>query len=205
MRRGLWAQSLPKPVEASLVTSHTIAVCVVLILVPMVFLGCRQPASAPIHFPITTGFHDALPERGTRIAVEGANPLAVDHVMRWLRDHGYEAVSANPMDPMTSDLLVTVTTTMEPAIRGGVTPEVNVQGVDTRTGTIRLLGRAYMPIASVSDALIPDLVCQAMATAWGYRLTGQLEIPSALMCRVGGIKRGGTNSLQVSSIVDSHR
>ncbi len=205
MRRGLWVQFLPNPVEAPLVTSHTVAACVVFSLVPMLFLGCRHPASAPIHFPITTGFHDALPERGTRIAVEGTNPLAVDHVMRWLRDHGYEAVSANPMDPMTSKVLVTVITTMESAIRGGVTPEVHIQGVDTRTGTIRLLGRAYMPIASGADALIPDLVCHAMATAWGYRLTGQLEIPSALMCRVGGVERGETNNLQLSFIVDSHR
>jgi len=188
-----------------MMTFHTIAACVVFIMVPMVFFGCRQPTSAPIHFPITTGFHDTLPEGGTRIAVDGTNPLAVDQVMRWLRDHGYEAVPANPMDPMTSHLLVTVTMTMEPAIRGGVTPEVNIQGVDRQTGTIRLRGRAYMPIASAADGLLPDLVCQAMATAWGYRLPGQLEIPSALMCRVGSVKRGGTNSMQLSSIVGSHR
>ena len=179
----------------------------VFILVPLVFLGCREPAPVPIpiHFPITTGFYNTVPERGMRIAVAGTNPLAVDHVMRWLRGHGYEAVPANPMDPMTANLLVTVTTTMEPAILGGETPEVSIQVVDSRTGAIRLRGGAYMPIASVADALIPDLVCQAMATAWGYRPPGQLEIPSVMMCRVGTVNRGGMNSLQSSSLVDSHR
>lgn len=177
-------------------SAYTLAACVAFILVPLVFPGCRPSAPAPVHFPITRGFHDALPERGTRIAVEGTNPLAVDHVMRWLRDHGYEAVPANPTDPMTSSFLVTVTTTMESAIREGVTPDVNIQGVETGTGTIRLRGRAYMPIDSAADVLIPDLVCQAMATAWGYRLPGQLEIPSALMCRVGTVTRGGTNGVQ---------
>jgi hypothetical protein len=191
--------------EALPVTSRAIVACFVFILVPLVFLGCRQPAPVPIHFPITSGFHDILPERGTRIAVAGNSPLAVDHVMRWLRDHGYEAVPANPMDPTRANLLVKVTTTMEPAIRGGETPEVNIQVVDSRTGVIQLRGRAYMPIASVADAVIPDLVCQAMATAWGYRPPGQLEIPSVMMCRVGTAKRGGTNSLQLSSLVDSHR
>ena len=181
--------------EALLMIPHAIAACRVFILVPLVFFGCRQQASVPVHFPITTGFHDALPEPGTRIAVAGTGPLAVDHVMRWLRDHGYEAVPANPMDSTTANLLVTVTTTMEPAIRGGETPDVNIQLVDSRTGAIKLRGRAYMPIASVADALIPDLICQAMATAWGYRPPGQLEIPSAMMCRVGTVKRGVTNSL----------
>jgi hypothetical protein len=191
--------------EALLVNSHVIAACVLFVLVPLGFLGCRQPAPIPVHFPITTGFHNALPERGMRIAVTGTNPLALDHVMRWLRDHGYEAVPANPMDPMRANLLVTVTTTMEPAIRGGETPEVNIQVVDSRTGVIRLRGRAYMPIASVADAVIPDLVCQAMATAWGYRPPGQLEIPSVMMCRVGTVKRGGTNSLQLSSLAVAPR
>jgi hypothetical protein len=110
------------PRVASLVNSHTLATCFVFILMPLIFFGCRQPAMTPVHFPITTGFHDALPERGTRIAVEGTNPLAVNHVMQWLQDHGYKAVPPNPMEPMTSNLLVTVTTTMEPAIRGGMTP-----------------------------------------------------------------------------------
>jgi hypothetical protein len=196
---------LQKSGEALLVTSQAIAVCVVFIVVPLVFLSCRQPAPVPVHFPITTGFHDALPERGTRIAVAGTSPLAVDHVMRWLRDHGYEAVPANPVDPMTAHLLVTVTMTMEPAILGGETPEVHIQAVDTGTGAIRVRGGAYMPIGSVADALIPDLVCQAMATAWGYRPPGQLEIPSVMMCRVSRVTRGGTNSLQLSSLVGSHR
>jgi hypothetical protein len=176
------------PLRASTI-SRTIAACLLFISAPIVFLGCGQPAPTPVHFPITMGMHDALPERGTRIAVQSTNPLLVDHVMRWLRDHSYEPVLADPTYPMTSNLLITVTTTMEPAIRGGLTPDVNIQGVDTRTGTIRLRGRAYMPIAAASDTLIADLVCQAMATAWGYRLPGQLEIPSSLMCRVGSIKQ----------------
>jgi hypothetical protein len=167
--------------------SHGIGACFVFIFIPLVFLGCRERASVPVHFPITTGFHDALPEPHTRIAVDGTNGLAVDHVIRWLREHGYEAVPANSMDTRTATLLVTVTTTMEPAIWGGLTPEVSIEGVDTRTSSIRWRGRAYMPIASTADALIPDLVCQAMATAWGYRLPGQLEIPSTLMCRVGRV------------------
>jgi hypothetical protein len=175
------------PLKASAIF-RTIASCLLFISAPSYFLGCGQPAPTPVHFPITMGMHDTLPERGTRIAVQGTNPLVVDHVMRWLRDHSYEPVRA--INSMTSNLLVTVTTTMEPAIRGGLTPEVNIQGVDTRTGTIRLRGRAYMPVAAAPDILIADLVCQAMATAWGYRLPGQLEIPSSLMCRVGSVKHG---------------
>jgi hypothetical protein len=64
--------------------------------------------------------------------------------------------------------------------------DVTVRGVNVRTGQIEWQGRAHYPegIDPPADALTM-LVCQALATAWGFRPGGQLAIPSKLMCTAG--------------------
>lgn len=63
---------------------------------------------------------------------------------------------------------------------------VNVQGLSLESGDTTLRGSAHYPhCVDLSDKTIRNLTCQAFATAWGFRPSGQLEIPSSLMCTTG--------------------
>jgi hypothetical protein len=53
-------------------------------------------------------------------------------------------------------------------------------------GDTSLRGNAHYPTCvALNDKSIRSLTCQALATAWGFRPSGQLEIPSSLMCTTG--------------------
>ena len=63
---------------------------------------------------------------------------------------------------------------------------VELQGVSVDSGETSLRGTAHYPqCVDLSDKTIRSLTCQAFATAWGFRPSGQLEIPSSLMCTTG--------------------
>jgi hypothetical protein len=64
---------------------------------------------------------------------------------------------------------------------------VEVRGLPVQTGdATSLRGSAQYPqCVELSDKTIRSLTCQALATAWGFRPSGQLEIPSTLMCTTG--------------------
>jgi hypothetical protein len=63
---------------------------------------------------------------------------------------------------------------------------VNVQGLSVENGKTVLRGSAHYPhCVDLSDKTSRSLTCQAFATAWGFRPSGQLDIPSGLMCTVG--------------------
>ena len=63
---------------------------------------------------------------------------------------------------------------------------VDVRGlfVDNRETILR--GSAHYPhCIERNDQTVQNLTCQALATAWGFRSSGQLEIPSHLACTAG--------------------
>jgi hypothetical protein len=63
---------------------------------------------------------------------------------------------------------------------------VDVRGLSVETGNTALRGMAYYPhCVDLNEKTIRNLTCQALATAWGFRPSGQLEIPSSLMCTTG--------------------
>lgn len=63
---------------------------------------------------------------------------------------------------------------------------VELQGYSVKSGEAALRGNAHYPqCVDLTDKTIRSLTCQAFATAWGFRPSGQLEIPSNLMCTTG--------------------
>jgi hypothetical protein len=63
---------------------------------------------------------------------------------------------------------------------------VDVRGLSTETGATALRANAHYPhCIERNDKALRALACQAMATAWGFRPSGQLDLPSNLMCTVG--------------------
>jgi len=63
---------------------------------------------------------------------------------------------------------------------------VELQAVSVESGETALRGSAQYPnCVDLSDKTTRSLTCQAFATAWGFRPSGQLEIPSSLMCTTG--------------------
>jgi hypothetical protein len=63
---------------------------------------------------------------------------------------------------------------------------VEVRGLSVENGDTTLRGTAYYPqCVDLSEKTIRSLTCQAFATAWGFRPSGQLDIPSNLMCTTG--------------------
>jgi hypothetical protein len=64
--------------------------------------------------------------------------------------------------------------------------DVAVRGVSVPTGVVVWRGNAHYPqCVDLSRRTFQSLTCQALATAWGLRPSGQLEIPSSLMCTAG--------------------
>jgi len=63
---------------------------------------------------------------------------------------------------------------------------VELHAVSVERGETALRGSAQYPnCVDLSDKTTRSLTCQAFATAWGFRPSGQLEIPSSLMCTTG--------------------
>jgi hypothetical protein len=73
---------------------------------------------------------------------------------------------------------------------------VTVQGLLVESGETVFRGSAHYPhCVDLSGETFRNLTCQAAATAWGFRPSGQLDIPSSLMCRPD---RAHTDSLVCS-------
>ncbi len=63
---------------------------------------------------------------------------------------------------------------------------VSIRGVHVQTGEVTWSGSAYWPDEGMGTAeeLLVRLTCQALATAWGFRPTGNRWILSDPMCHV---------------------
>ncbi len=170
--------------------------------------GCTSKAPPPgIHYPITNGFHTHLPTDQQRILIFG-NPLLTRIVGEWLKSHHYSSILPSPQNSSVSSNRQTVFTMaaeqnadfvllleqeegldgalLEPHCGTHFTVSVTVRGLSVEGQETVLQGTAYYPhCVEHSDKVIQHLTCQALATAWGFRPSGQLEIPSHLACTAG--------------------
>jgi hypothetical protein len=177
--------------------------------------GCPSKAPPPgVRFPITSGSHSTLPTVQQRILVWGDSPLT-EVAVEWLLSHHYSAIMTPERDPfqapqasrrfadrkvalsvaeeMKADFVLFLEreerkegALIEPQCGPLFSVNVNVRGVSVGSGDIALRGNAHYPhCVDLSGETFRSLTCQALATAWGLRPSGQLEIPSSLMCTAG--------------------
>jgi hypothetical protein len=176
--------------------------------------GCPSKPPSGIRFPITSGSHTILPTIEQRILIWADPPLA-DVAVEWLRAHHYLNLLLPDKAPfhapqiahnfstrpaalaIAQEMKAEVVLFLErDATKDGaliephcgplfnVTVEVRGQSVESRDTSLR--GSAHYPhCVDLSDKILRGLTCQAFATAWGFRPSGQLEIPSSLMCTTG--------------------
>lgn len=188
-----------------------------LFTVPLALNGCSpKPRPSGTHFPITSGFHTSLPTTQQRILIWG-NPPFTNMAEAWLRSHHYSHLLIPSLDPLTvphvsrtssnrqiafmlattmhADVILlldqddpTEETLIEPHCSTRFNMSINVHGLLTANREPILRGNAHYPhCVEPNEQLVQNLVCQALATAWGFRTSGQLEIPSHLACTAGQI------------------
>jgi hypothetical protein len=185
-----------------------------LLLVLLFMQGCPSKPSPGVRFPITSGSHTILPTTGQRILIWSDPPLA-GIAVEWLLAHRYTTLlgpDTRPLQPSqiahtfsTRTAALAVAREMKAAMvlfldheatKDGSLIEtdcgarfhvtVEVRGLSVESGDLVLRGGAHYPhCVDLSDKTIRSLTCQAFATAWGYRPSGQLDIPSNLMCTAG--------------------
>ncbi len=185
------------------------AITLVCILSSLLILeGCSSTPPPPgIHFPITSGAHTLLPSERQRILIWG-DPLLAHVAEVWLRSHHYSHILMPPQIPHTSSdrqaaLAVAAATNAEfvlvlerEVLKEGALIQANcgarlnitvkVRGFSVERGESVLRGNAHYPhCVERTDQAVQNLTCQALATAWGFRSAGQLEIPSHLACTAG--------------------
>lgn len=184
----------------------------------LVVQGCPPTAPpASVRFPITYGSHTALPPAQQRILLWG-EPRLTDVAVEWLRSHHYASilvpekhsfpathVSEGVSDRKTALVAaenrkaeVVLLLELEESQEGALLEPhcgslfhvgVEVRGLSVESGDTLLRGHAHYPhCVALSDTTIRSLTCQALATAWGYRPSGQLDLPSDLMCTTGQIE-----------------
>ena len=188
----------------------------ILIASAMILLqGCiSKPPPVAVHYPITSGSHEALPSSRDGIPVWGEEPLT-DLAVEWLIAHHYAAIirpenerfQAKEQSHTFSDRTLALSVAqkvkadfvlfldreeskhgalVEPRCDDQFYVDVAVRGVSVPTGAVVWRGNAHYPhCVDLSRRTFQNLTCQALATAWGLRPSGQLEIPSSLMCTAG--------------------
>jgi len=175
----------------------------------LLFLGGCSSKLHPtgVHFPITRGSHILLPSEQQRILIWG-NPSLTPAAEEWLRSHHYSSIllprqiSRTASDRQTALAIAAelnaafVLILEQDELKEGALIEphcgllfniqVDVRGLSVERQEIVLRGNAHYPhCVERSDKIIQSLTCQALATAWGFRPSGQLEIPSHLACTAG--------------------
>jgi hypothetical protein len=146
----------------------------------VVYLSCEPRPHPARHFPITSGRPTDLPPRGATLHMIAAEGEVKRSTVAWLQHHGYRV-----MQGAGADAAILCEVVELPAIWAGVTPEVIIRLQRPPGAASVILGRAMMPIATRGKRMLHELTCQALATAWGYRPSGQLDIPSEQMCTAG--------------------
>jgi hypothetical protein len=185
-----------------------------LLCIPLWLQGCPSKPPPGVHFPVTNGSHSILPTTDQQILI-WADPPLVDIATGWLRAHHYSRLLMPHRAPLGTPQLVHDLSTRNAALavaremkadvvlvlgreatKDGALIEphcgalyhvdVEVRGLSVENGDTSLRGNAHYPqCVDLSDKTIRSLTCQAFATAWGFRPSGQLEIPSSLMCTAG--------------------
>jgi hypothetical protein len=186
-----------------------------LISVVLLIQGCPSKVPPPgVRFPITSGSHTILPTAQQRILIWGDPPLA-DVAVEWLRSHHYSSILMPEKGPFHTPQVshsfsdrkaaLAVAESMkaefvlflerEESKEGALIDlqcgsfiyvNVSLRGLSVETGETVLRGSAHYPhCVDLSGETFQNLTCQAFATAWGYRPSGQLDIPSSLMCTTG--------------------
>jgi hypothetical protein len=177
--------------------------------------GCpSKPGPSGVRFPITNGFHTTLPPRDEPILIWSDPPLA-EMAVEWLRIHHYSNLFVPKVHPVetpqiahnfstrTAGLAVAremkaalILVVEHEATKDGALIEtdcgplfnvhVEARGLSTETGDTVLRGGAHYPqCVDLNGKTLRSLACQAFATAWGFRPSGQLDVPSSLMCTAG--------------------
>lgn len=179
------------------------------LLSTLVILNGCSPTLSPsaVHFPITNGSHTLLPSAQQRILIWG-DPLLARVADEWLRSHHYSNIIMPPQIPYPpSDRQVALVAAAEvnaafvlilerEELKEGALIQascgalfnitVDVRGLSVERGASVLRGGAHYPhCVERNEQTVRHLTCQALATAWGFRSAGQLEIPSHLACTAG--------------------
>lgn len=186
-----------------------------LLSVVLLVQGCHSTSPpSSVRFPITSGSHTILPAPQQRILLWGDPPLT-DVAMEWLRSHHYSSVLMPENGPiqaphishtfsnhkaalvvareMQADFVLFLEreeskdgALIEPQCGPRFSVDVRISGLSVESGGVALRGNAHYPhCVDLSRETFRNLTCQALATAWGYRPSGQLDIPSSLMCTAG--------------------
>ena len=186
-----------------------------LLSVVLLVQGCRSKAPpSTVRFPITSGSHHTLPTEQQRILVWG-NPPVAGVAVDWLHSRHYAAILTPARDPfqaaqasqgfsnrqvalavareMKADFVLflehdesTEGALIEPQCGPLFYVNVSVRAISVESGDMALRGNAHYPhCVDDSSETFRNLTCQALATAWGLRPSGQLDIPSGLMCTAG--------------------
>jgi hypothetical protein len=186
-----------------------------LLSVALLVQGCYSKAPPPgVRFPITSGSHTILPTAQQRILIWGDPPLA-DVALEWLRSHHYSSILMPEKGPfhtpqvsysfsdrkvalavakeMKADFVLFLEreeskegALIEPQCGSLFHVSVNVRGLSVESGDTALRGSAHYPhCVELNGETFRNLTCQAFATAWGFRPSGQLDIPSSQMCTSG--------------------
>jgi len=164
-------------------------------------------------FPITSGSHLLLPTAEQRILLWG-DPDVTVAALEWLRSHHYTNVvvadhgrlreaqvspglSARKALAVADDmhaefvLLLERETSkegalIEPHCGARFFVDVNLRGLSINSGDAVLQANAHYPhCVELNGRTTRSLICQTFATAWGFRPSGQLDLPSSLMCTAG--------------------
>ncbi len=176
----------------------------------LLFEGCtsKRPPTG-IRFPITHGFHAQIPSEHHRILIWG-DPLLTKTTEEWLRSHHDSHIlvpSQNPHQALGREALLALAgdlradfvlllereelktgALIESPCDAGFNLSVTVRGLLPGNGETVFRGSAYYPhCVERTHEIVKNLTCQALATAWGFRPSGQLEIPSSLACTAGQI------------------
>jgi hypothetical protein len=193
---------------------HVAAGALCLLSVLLFLEGCPSKPPPGVRFPITNGSHTILPTTDQHILIWADPPLS-DVAAEWLRTHHYSHLLMPDKAPLQApqiahdfstrtaalavaqEMKAEVVLVLErEATKDGALIEpycgalyhvsVELQGVSVESGNTAFRGRAHYPhCVDLSDKTTRSLTCQVFATAWGFRPSGQLEIPSSLMCTTG--------------------
>ena len=193
---------------------HVAARALCLLSVLLFLQGCPSKPPPGVRFPITNGSHTILPTTDQHILI-WADPPLTEVAVEWLRTHHYSHLLMPHKAPLQASHIAHGSSTRTAALalaremkaevvlvlerdttKDGALIEpdcgalyhvsVELQAVSVESGETALRGSAHYPnCVELSDKTTRNLTCQAFATAWGFRPSGQLEIPSSLMCTTG--------------------